>query len=51
MPAVHKNCKKKMNLSYYDRSHGFSKNTVIFMVFFTYKYLNVEAKHLKIKST
>ena len=28
--------------SYYDRSHSFNKNTIIFMIFFTYKYLNVE---------
>ena len=51
---------KKMNLlalsgikmeSYYDRSHNFNKNTIIFIVFFTYKYLNVETKHLKIIST
>ena len=37
--------------SYYDKSHSFNKNTIIFMVFFTYKYLNVETKHLKIVST
>ena len=37
--------------SYYDRSHSFNNNTIIFMVFFTYKYLNVETKHLKIIST
>ena len=51
---------KKMNLlalsgismdSYYDRSHSFNKNTIIFMIFFTYKYLNVETMHLKIIST
>ena len=51
---------KKMNFlalsgiameSYYDRSHSFNKNTIIFMVFFTYKYLTVETKHLKIIST
>ena len=51
---------KKMNLlalsgiwmeSFYDRSHSFNKNTIIFMIFFTYKYLNVETKHLKIIST
>ena len=28
--------------SYYDRSHSFNKNTIIVMVFFTYKYINVE---------
>ena len=37
--------------SYYDRSHSFNKNSIIFMGFFTYKYLNVETKHLKIIST
>ena len=37
--------------SYYDRSHSFNKNIIIFMVFFTYKYLNVETKHLKMIST
>ena len=47
---------KKMNLLalsgiYYDRSHSFNKNMIIFMVFFTYKYLCVETKHLKITST
>ena len=51
---------KKMNLlalsgnsmeSYYDRSHRFNKNIIIFMVFVTYKYLNVEIKHLEIIST
>ena len=36
--------------SYYDRSHSFSKNNIVFKVFFTYKYLNVETKHLKITS-
>ena len=36
---------------YFDRSHSFNKNTIIFMIFFTYKYLNVETKHLKIIST
>ena len=35
--------------SYYDRSNN--KNTITFMVFFTYKYLYVETKHLKIIST
>ena len=44
---------KKMNSlaleTYYDRSHSFNKNTIIFMVFFTYKY--VETKRLKIIST
>ena len=34
--------------SYNDRSHSFNKNTIICMVFFTYKYLNVETKHLKL---
>ena len=34
--------------SYYDRSHSFNKNTITFMVFFTYKYLYMEIKHLKI---
>ena len=28
---------------YYNGSHSFNKNTIIFMIFFTYKYLNVEA--------
>ena len=37
--------------SYYDRNHSFNKNTIIFMVFFTYKYSNVDIKHLKIIST
>ena len=36
--------------SHYDRDNSFNKNTIIFMVFFTYKYLNVETKHLKIIS-
>ena len=36
---------------YYDRSPSFNKNTIILMVFFTYKYLKVETKHLKIIST
>ena len=56
MPTLHKNRKKKKkkekrNLlalsgnkmeSYYDRSHSFNKNIIIFMVFFAYEYLNVE---------
>ena len=37
--------------SYYDRSQSFNKNIIIFMVFITYKYLNVEIKLLKIIST
>ena len=37
--------------SYYDRSHSFNKNIIIFMLFFTYKYLNTETKHLKIFPT
>ena len=28
-----------------------NKNSIVFMVFFTYKYLNVETKHSKIIST
>ena len=35
---------------YYDRSHSFNKNTIIFMVSFTYKYFNMKTKHLKIIS-
>ena len=37
--------------SYYGRSHSLNKNIIIFMIFFTYKYLNMETKHLKIFST
>ena len=37
--------------SYYDRNHSFNKNIIIFMVFVTYKYLNVEIKRMKIIST
>ena len=37
--------------SYCDRSHSFHKNTIVFMGFFTYKYFNVETRHLKIIST
>ena len=33
--------------SYYDRSYSFNKNIIIFMIFVTYKYLNVEIEHLK----
>ena len=34
---------------YYGRSHSLKNNIIIFMVFFTYKYLHVETiKHLKI---
>ena len=46
MPTIHKNCKENeftalfgiQMESHYDRSHSFSKNTIIFKVFFTYKY-------------
>ena len=37
--------------SYYDRSHSFNKNIIIFMIFFINEYLHVETKHLKIIST
>ena len=59
MPACHKNCKENKFTAYpafrWNRIMTGAtvsiKNTIIVMVFFTYKYLNMETKHLKIIST
>ena len=37
--------------SYDDRNHSCNKNIIIFMVFVTDKYLDVETKQLQIIST
>ena len=56
MPMLHKNYKGNKFTGLIPHLdgivlHSFNKNTIIFVVFFIYKCLNVETKHLKIVST
>ena len=56
MPTRHKNCKETelTGLIWHNMTGAtvsIMKNSIIFMFFFIYKYLNVEMEHLKIIST